>query len=61
MPDITMCLTATCPKKDQCYRYIAKPDRFQSYSDFTEFCKKTDEFFWETNYKMREENVREDK
>lgn len=25
MPDISMCRGEGCPKKDQCYRYTAKP------------------------------------
>lgn len=40
MPDITMCLTRTCPKRNQCYRYMAKPDRYQSYANYTELCIK---------------------
>lgn len=40
MPDITMCLTRTCLKKEECYRYKAKPDRYQSYANFTELCAK---------------------
>ena len=38
MPDITMCLTKTCPNKDRCYRFTVEPDILQSYSDFTELC-----------------------
>lgn len=40
MPDISMCLSVNCDKKDTCYRARAKPDRFQSWSNFEEFCKK---------------------
>lgn len=36
--DITMCMTENCPKKDECYRQTAKPDRFQSYSLFGPVC-----------------------
>ena len=40
MPDITMCRTRDCPKKECCYRYKAKPDEvWQSWSDFTEPCR----------------------
>ncbi len=40
MPDITMCNTRDCPKKECCYRYKAKPDEvWQSWSDFTEPCR----------------------
>ena len=47
MPDITMCITRTCPKKEQCYRFTAKPDTLQTYSDFTYLCnKKKENYFW---------------
>lgn len=39
MPDITMCLSDDCPKRFSCYRYVAKPDTLQSYSDFHDQCK----------------------
>ena len=31
MPDITMCLDHQCSKKNNCYRYLAKPSPYQSY------------------------------
>lgn len=31
MPDITMCSGEGCPKKEQCYRFTARPDQRQSY------------------------------
>jgi len=31
MPDITMCSGEECPLKESCYRYTAKPSRYQSY------------------------------
>lgn len=34
MPDITMCVNTECPLRDKCFRYRAKPDEWQSYSDF---------------------------
>ena len=34
MPDITMCNSLTCNKRFECYRFLAKPNRIQSYSDF---------------------------
>jgi hypothetical protein len=47
MPDICMCYNRKdCPKQEQCYRAKAKPDRYQSYSDFENVCNK------ENNYKM---------
>jgi hypothetical protein len=36
MPDISMCMTKTCPKRGDCYRYRAIPNgRRQSYGSFT--------------------------
>ena len=35
MPDITMCISKTCPIREGCYRYIAKPTDYQSCSDFS--------------------------
>ena len=33
MPDITMCMSKNCPKKNECYRSMAKPDKYyQSYA-----------------------------
>lgn len=31
MADITMCFGMGCPLKEQCYRYTAKADEYQSY------------------------------
>jgi hypothetical protein len=54
MPDIAMCLKENnkCKLKKSCYRYIAKPDSLQSYSDF--YANKTQEkcdFYWEVKTK----------
>ena len=38
MPDITMCTSASCANREQCYRAMAKPDKYQSYGDFTKIC-----------------------
>lgn len=38
MPDITMCTSKTCQNREQCYRAMAKPDKIQSYADFTKLC-----------------------
>ena len=48
MPDITMCSTKDCKKKNECYRYLAKPSQLQSYSvlDITGACNT------ENNYEM---------
>ena len=34
MPDITMCLNEECPRKTECYRYMAEPNGWQSYAAF---------------------------
>lgn len=31
MPDITMCRSTVCPKRDYCYRFRAKASQRQSY------------------------------
>jgi len=35
MPDITMCENDACPIRHQCYRFMAKPDAWQSVACFT--------------------------
>lgn len=36
MPDIAMCRNITCPLRESCYRFTAKPKQFrQSYAHFT--------------------------
>lgn len=35
MPDITMCVPKRCPLKENCFRYVARPSAYQSYSDFS--------------------------
>lgn len=42
MPDITMCTSQTCERRGQCYRAMAKPDKCQSYADFTKLCADRD-------------------
>jgi hypothetical protein len=47
MPDITMCDSVECPRKNECYRYMAKPSEYrQAYSAFQCFksCTETDYF-----------------
>ena len=35
MPDIAMCENETCKLKQECYRYMAKPnEHWQVYADF---------------------------
>lgn len=31
MPDITLCFGVNCPIKEQCYRFTARPEVYQSY------------------------------
>lgn len=72
MPDITMCMSKDCPKKNECYRSMAKPDIYQSYADYGKICLENDyKYFWETivqkkknksidmNFKFFLENYRE--
>lgn len=33
-----MCRSSDCPKSSHCYRAQAKPDKLQSYSDFSAEC-----------------------
>ena len=46
MPDIAMCLSFKCPKRGNCYRYLAKPSPYvQSYlHDNTQNGEKCDKF-----------------
>ena len=34
MSDISMCQNIECPSRGKCYRYLAFPDEYQSYTDF---------------------------
>ena len=36
MPDISMCSGLYCELKKYCYRYTAKPEKYQSYMGFYE-------------------------
>ena len=41
MPDMTMCLNNECPRREDCFRFIAKPEPvLQSYGAFRndEYC-----------------------
>lgn len=44
MPDITMCLSNDCDKYLTCYRAQAKPDKVQSYNNFSTYCHKRSGF-----------------
>jgi len=53
MPDISMCGNSSeCPKKETCYRALAKPSSWQSYCNFYkggESCK----HYWEEKPKPK--------
>lgn len=38
MLDISMCENYECKKRNQCYRHTAKPEKYQSYAEFSEIC-----------------------
>ena len=42
--DITMCNSKKCPMRGCCYRSRAKPNKFQSWSNFEEFCNENNGF-----------------
>lgn len=53
MPDIAMCKGDDCPLKENCYRYKATPDYYQSYFLHPPYNKETEECsrFWEMKNK----------
>lgn len=51
MPDITMCAANECPKKYECYRYLAEPGRRQSYFSEPKFNENGCAHFWDTKIK----------
>jgi hypothetical protein len=46
MPDIAMCQYSNCPKSNECYRFRAIPDSWQSYMEFKNICKETNNHQW---------------
>ena len=46
--DITKCPGGNCPYKEDCYRYTVKPDKWQSYADFSKLIDdgRKCEHFW---------------
>ena len=44
MADITMCTSENCPYKDKCYRTKAKPEKYQSWSNFEYTCNENSGF-----------------
>ena len=53
---VRMCLSKDCPKKNECYRSMAKPDKYyQSYADYGKICLENDyKYFWETIVQKKE-------
>jgi len=52
--DITMCMNENCKVKEQCYRYTAKPDKWQSYAMFSTEEEKCG-YFWEDDRWQKEQ------
>lgn len=53
MPDISMCSNHGCSKKENCYRYKAKPSYYQSYASFKEDEEGECDGFW----KLRDSKI----
>ena len=51
MPDIAMCEGSECPIKENCWRYMAPADRWQSYFGTPPFNEDGCEYFWDMNEK----------
>ena len=45
MLDISMCKNKKCSKRNRCYRFLAKPNGYQSY--FLDLEEKDCEYFWD--------------
>ena len=58
MPDICMCTNTICALKDNCYRPLAKPSRWQSYSFFSPEIK---EFGWWCQHQWKMKPVSKEK
>lgn len=46
MPDITMCTNIECKSHKVCYRFMAKPSHWQSYSKFEPVNMKMCNYFY---------------
>ena len=51
MPDIAMCDGEGCPIKEQCWRFMAPADRWQSYFGAPPMKEEGCEYFWDMNEK----------
>lgn len=48
MPDLAMCMSKNCDRREECYRAQATPSRYQTYSNFEDICNEGNfEYFWE--------------
>lgn len=56
MPDITMCLSNDCDRYLTCYRAQAKPNKLQSYSNFSTYCNRRSGFCEYISMKMSLDN-----
>ena len=55
MPDISMCSNSKCELKENCYRFIAKPNPYrQAYAEFSG--GKDCMYFWKVDKKQKEKN-----
>ena len=60
MPDITMCEGTGCPLRKHCYRFVAKPDDWQTYFVDTPYNKETKScahYWW---YKPQTDKAKKD-
>ena len=46
MADISLCKFKECPKSKECYRFMAIPDKWQSYMEFKNICKEQNDYKW---------------
>ena len=42
--DITMCTSVSCSERENCYRVQAKPEKYQSWSNFEYTCNENSGF-----------------
>lgn len=62
MPDITMCKGEDCPKKEECYRFLAKPSGLQSWFANPPFNKELKKcgFFWQRDTPEENKSIHRD-
>jgi len=52
MCDLTLCKNDNCKKAQNCLRYLAKPDKYQSYFDGKDDCDEENEYEYFVEVKM---------